>query len=205
MSPSLSYTEGPRFIRPSEAIERLKDTRTLIGSTTADFQLFGVAEFAKALENGAFIQNDEKAALYVMCGNSSSNSITNAGAGVSEVSHAIDIVLYLRMRDARGQRADQISVWFKEYLARSLAGYEAYVGAEPLLYGGDQFVQVQNVAGYARTYQFTQIIHIDRDDLIGDGNASDLEDFTSIFNEFSSVNPDFEEIAQNDLTVDVPI
>jgi hypothetical protein len=198
----LEYEGGARFVRPSEIIARLKETRTLLTLTTADFQLFGTAEFQKAAQSGTFISNTEKAALYVMCGNSSANAITEQGTGVGEISHAIDIVLYLRQRDDRGQRADQVCVWFKEYLVRSLFGFEAYEGTQPLIYGGDQFIGTTNVEGYTRTYQFTQTVFVDRDDIIGEG--SPLEDFTLIFNEITADAPPFGDTAQKDISVDLP-
>ena len=178
---SLAYTGGGRFARPSEAIGRLKATRTTLGLSTADFQLFGAAEFQSAIESGVFVKNTEKAALYVMTGNSSATTITENGLGISDVSHAIDCVLYLRMKDQRGQRSDQVSVWFKEYLIRSLMGFVPYDGAQPLMYGGDQFNATTNVAGYSRTYQFTQTVRVEGEDLIGDGDADDLPYLMQIY------------------------
>jgi hypothetical protein len=178
---SATYTGGGRFIRPSEVIVRLKETRTTLSLTTADFQLFGAAEFQTAMESGDFVKNTKKAALYIMTGNSSATTITENGLGISDVSHAIDIVLYLRMRDQRGQRSDQWSVWFKEYLIRSLQGFQAYDGSQPLMFGGDQFNATQNVAGYSRTFQLTQTVRIEGEDLIGDGDFDDLDEFTELF------------------------
>ena len=189
-----TYEGGARFIRPSEVVERLKATRTTLSMTTADFQLFGAAEFQKAVESGVFISNTEKAALYIMVGNSSASAITEQGTGVGEVNHAIDIVLYLRQRDERGQRSDQASVWFKEYLTRSLFGYEAYDGSQPLMFGGDQFIASTGVEGYTRTYQFTQTVYIDRDDVIGEGSYDDLDELLSVWNEVTAIAPDFGEI-----------
>lgn len=176
-----TYMGGGRFARPAEVIQRLKATRTILSLSTSDFQLHGAADFAEAIESGVFVKNTEKAALYIMVGNSSAQTITELGLGSSNVSHAIDIVLYLRSRDDRGQRADQVCVWFKEYLVRSLMGFQAYAGSEPLMFGGDQFNASQNVEGYSRTYQFTQTVFIDGEDLIGDGDYDDLAWLTQVF------------------------
>lgn len=206
MADPLTYEGGARFIRPSEVVVRLKATRTTLAMTTADFQLFGAAEFQKAVESGVFISNTEKAALYIMVGNSSAATITEEGTGVGQVSHAIDIVLYLRQRDIRGQRSDQVSVWFKEYLTRSLFGFEAYTGSQPLMYGGDQFIATTGVEGYTRTYQFTQTVYIDRDDVIGEGDPADLDDLTLIWNTLTAEAPPFGEVTPaQELSVDIPV
>lgn len=191
---SLNYTGGSRFVRPSEVIKRLKDVRTLLGMTEESFHLFGAGEFAKAQESGTFVQN-ANAALYVMVGNSSSSVSFDEGLGSNEVSHAIDIVLYTRSRDSRNQYSDQLSVWFKELLTRSLIGFQPYEGAEPLLFGGDQLNAVRNVADYTRTYQFTQKVYIDGTDLIGDGDFGELDEFLLAYNEINADCPDFGDIS----------
>jgi len=188
---SLTYTAGPRFIRPSEVIERLRATRTIVSLAESDFHILGCGEFIKATESGKFIQNAD-VALYVLCGNSSSSLITDAGLGSNEVTHTIDVVLYIRSRDNRAQYSDQLSVWFKEFLTRSLIGYENGSG-QPLTFGGDSFNNTENVAAYTRTFQFSQRVFIEGEDLIGDGSADDLEDFTTIFNTINATAPDFDE------------
>jgi hypothetical protein len=188
---SLEYTAGSRFARPSEVIIRLRETRGLVSLTSSDFAVIGVGEFQKAAESGDFLGN-RKAALYVLCGNSSSALITDAGLASNEVLHTIDIVLCLRMNDNRAQYSDQVSVWFKEYLCRSLIGYEPYTGAQPLTFGGDVFNNTANVASYLRTYQFAQRVFVDGSDLIGN-DPSDLDDLTQIYNELNAIAPDFGE------------
>lgn len=177
---SLVNTGGPVFMRPSEVIERLKATRTTLGLAETDFHIFGAGDFIKAAESGQFMQN-AKAALYVLCGNSSSATITDAGLGSNEVSHTIDIVLYLRLKDNRAQFSDQYSVWFKEYLTRSLIGFNN--GGQPLMFGGDAFNNTSNVADYTRTYQFNQRVFVEGEDLIGDGDADDLYYLMQVFSE----------------------
>jgi hypothetical protein len=53
------------------------------------------------------------------------------------------------------------------------------------MYGGDQFNATQNVAGYSRTFQLTQTVRICGEDLIGDGDFDDLDEFTQIFLELT--------------------
>jgi hypothetical protein len=53
------------------------------------------------------------------------------------------------------------------------------------MYGGDQFNATQNVAGYSRTFQLTQTVRIEGEDLIGDGDADDLPYLTQIFMELT--------------------
>jgi hypothetical protein len=180
---SLVNTGGPVFMRPSEVIERLKATRTTLSLVEDDFSIFGAGDFIKATDSGTFIQN-AKAALYVLCGNSTSTLITDAGLGSNEVLHTIDIVLYLRLQDNRAQFSDQYSVWFKEYLTRSLIGFSTVTNgceSQPLTFSGDSFNNTRNVADYTRTYQFNQRVFIEGEDLIGDGDADNLPYLTQIF------------------------
>jgi hypothetical protein len=51
------------------------------------------------------------------------------------------------------------------------------------MFGGDVFNATNNVEGYLRTFQFTQTVYIDGEDLIGDGDVNDLPYLTQIFNE----------------------
>ena len=197
---SLTYTGGPRFIRPSEVIVRLKATRTIVGLLESDFHILGAGEYIKAMDSGKFVQN-AAAALYVLCGNSSSTTITDAGLGSNEVLHTIDVVLYLRAQDNRAQYSDQVSVWFKEFLTRSLIGFDNGFG-QPLTFAGDTFNGTENIAAYSRTYQFSQRVFIEGEDLIGDG--SDLEDFKLIFDTMTALAPDFEaETPASETTVDL--
>jgi hypothetical protein len=190
---SLTHTIGPRFIRPSEVIERLKETRSLVTLTENDFHVLGVGEYLKAIESGTFIQNSN-AALYVLTGNTASSLITDAGLGSNEVLHQIDIVLYLRPRDNRAQYSDQLSVWFKEYIIASLVGFDNGEG-EPLTFAGDTFNATENVASYSRTYQFSQRVIVDGSDLITDPIDPDaLDDFLQLFQTMTADAPDFGEI-----------
>jgi hypothetical protein len=189
---SLTHTVGPAFIRPSQVIERLKTARTSVGLSESDFHILGAGDFIKATESGTFAQN-ANVAIYVINGNSSSALITDAGLGSNEVLHTIDIVLYIRTRDNRAQYSDQLSVWFKEFLAYSLVGYNGDIG-EPLTFGGDSFNATENVASYSRTFQFNQRVFIDGQDLIGDGDFDDLDDLETIFNTINAECPDFGDI-----------
>ena len=189
---SLTHTVGPRFIRPSEVIERLKSTRDTLTLTQADFHVLGAGEYLKAIESGKFIQN-ANAALYVLTGNSNSSLITDAGLGSNEVLHQIDVVLYIRARDNRAQYSDQLSVWFKEYLTASLIGFNNGSG-QPLTFSGDLFNATENVASYSRTFQFAQRVFIDGSDLITDPiDPALLDDFLQVWQRATVIAPDFDE------------
>jgi hypothetical protein len=53
----LTHTIGPRFIRASEVIERLKSTRTTLTLTETNFHVLGAGDYLKAMASGKFIQN----------------------------------------------------------------------------------------------------------------------------------------------------
>lgn len=190
---SLTHTIGPTFIRPSEVIERLRETRALVTLTEADFHVLGAGDYIKAVQSGTFAENSN-AALYVLTGNTSSALITDAGLGSNEVLHQIDVVLYVRSRDNRAQYSDQISVWFKEYIIASLVGFDNGEG-EPLTFGGDVFNSIENVASYSRTFQFSQRVIVDGSDLITDPIDPDaLDDFLQVWQTMTATAPDFDEI-----------
>jgi hypothetical protein len=178
-------------MRPSEVIERLKSTRTTLSLLESDFHVLGASDLQKASESGDFIQN-AKAVLYVYCASSSSSLVTDAGLGSNEVLHSFGVTLYTRAQDINSQYSDQMSVWFKEYLTRSLVGFDNGNG-QPLTFGGDTFNTTSNVASYTRTFQFSQRVFIDGEDLIGDGDADDLDDFTRVFQTMTANTPDFNE------------
>lgn len=176
-----------RFVRPSEVIIRLKTIRTALSLTTADFQIFGSAEFDKASESRNFTTGTAPIVMYVMQANSTSNLLHEQAGGESVVTHGIDIALFIRADDMRGQAADEKAVLYKELIIRALYGFEPWSGASLLYYAGDSFQRFANVSDYARVFSFTQSVYIQREDIWGDGIYDDLDDFVT---QFTTMNID---------------
>ena len=191
-----------RFVRPTEIIDQLRTFRDGLGLTDSDFKILGAGDYDRAIDSGTFVQSSSEA-LYVMVSNSSSAVITEAGVGENEVTHAIDIVLYKRLEDNRAQTSDQRGVWFKEFIIRALFGWQPYEGSEPIQFGGDIFNNIRNAADYSRTYQVTQSYRLDQSDVECCGTVDDLDDFTNLYNLICADAPDFGDIAQTELDIEI--
>lgn len=195
---SLDWTEGARFTRPSEVIQRLKYARSVRALTDIDFQIMGAGDYERAIESGSFVQASP-VSIYVMTGNSSATLLTDVSDTENEVTHSIDILLYCQTRDNRSQYNDQLSVWFKEFLIWALQGYMPDPKCEPLLPAGDSLQQIRNVADYSRIYQFYQVVTVTGEDVLGNVDEStvppdELPDFLEIYNQKETIAPDFDEL-----------
>jgi len=183
-----------RFARSSEVIERLKYVRGVLNLTSANFSIWGAAEYEAASKTSDFMGNKE-AILCVMIGNSSSNTLHEQAGGESLCSHNIDVVLFRRVDDIRGQSSDERSVWFKEFVIRALQGFEPWTNAPLLFFSGDQFRELRNVAAYARVFTFSQSVYIEREDIEGDGDFDDLDDFLKLYTDMETQAPPFDDVS----------
>ena len=191
-----------RFARSSEVIKRLKTVRTALGLSASDFDIWGAGEYEAALKTSDFM-GAAKALLVVTVGNSSSSVLHEQAGGEGLCNHAIDVTLFLRPGDIRAQETDERSVWFKEFTVRALFGAELWVNAPLLFYTGDQFNALQNSALYSRTFRFQQSVHIQRDDIYGDGEFDDLEEFLQVFSDFETDAPPLGDISETSLDITI--
>jgi hypothetical protein len=191
-----------RFARGSEVIQRLKTVRTALSLSGANFEIWGAGEYEAALKTSDFM-GAAKALLVVTVGNSSASVLHEQAGGEGLCIHAIDVTLFLRPGDIRAQDSDERAVWFKEFVVRALYGAELWANAPLLYYTGDQFNALQNSAVYSRTYRFQQSLFVQREDVYGDGNFDDLDDFTQAFSDFETDAPPFGDISETALDIEL--
>ena len=191
-----------RFARASEVIVRLKTVRTALTLTSANFDIWGAGEYEAALKTSDFM-GAAKALLVVTVGNSSSSILHEQAGGEGVCSHAIDVTLFLRPNDIRAQETDERAVWFKEFVIRSLFGCELWADAPLLFFTGDQFNALQNTAVYSRTFRFQQSVYIQREDVFGDGDFDDLNEFLQMLADFETDAPPLGDISETSLDITI--
>ena len=179
------------FIKPSTVIKRLLLARTKVTLTKENFKIWGAGEFEKARQSSFFAKTsggDRLPVLIVTVGNNSGSAIHNQGSGESNLAHTIDVHFIAPLYDRRGQFRDEESVWFKQFLFRALHAFNPSSGANPLLYSGDNLTEIAGVAGYSRTFSFTQnLIAGECDTWGGDEDEirtfDDLDEFLKLYTE----------------------
>lgn len=187
------------FTPPSVVIKRLKTARAHISKTDADFQIWGAADFEKAQQTSYFAKDSQGfrvPVLIVAVGNHTGNILTTQGSGSGNLTHNIDVHFIAPLNDRRGQFRDEESVWFKQFLLRSLHAFNPSSGANPMLYSGDSLTQISGVAAYCRTYTFAQSMIADESDVYGGDENNilgygDLDDFIYIDTGVKAEAPDF--------------
>ena len=165
------------YIQPSIAIKRLKTARAYISKTKNDFKIWGAGEFAKAQQSSYFSRDDggsRNPVLVVAVGSNTGSTIHLQSSGEANTVHNIDVHLIAPLHDRRGQFRDEESVWFKQFLIQSLHAFNPSNGSMPLIYSGDNLVEIAGVAGYARTYTFTQEMIVSECDVWG-GDENEIE------------------------------
>ncbi len=177
------------YIKPSIVIKRLITARAFVSLTTNDFKVWGAGDFDKALQSSYFAKDSggfRAPVLIVAVGSNTGSSLHIQGGGEAATVHNIDVHFIAPVKDRRSQFRDEESVWFKDFLLRSLSSFTPSNESNPLMYSGDSLVQIANVAGYARTYTFSQEMIVGECDVWGgDENAievvGDLDEFTQLF------------------------
>lgn len=178
------------FTKPSEVIERIRDT--IVRATpdmdfpddfvTYDQRVLGAADLTTITEENVHMMESPSCFVLLAEGSSIINSIMNLDENMF---HGFDIAVVLDTVDRRQQTAEESSVWFKDLFTYCLNGWippSAGTSGSPLQYLTD-YTAFSNRSKYVRVYSFVQDFKfLARQDGLGDlPEDYDLQNFESFF------------------------
>ena len=177
------------FIKPSEVIERIRQTITLAEANLSlppEFDSYsqnvgGSAYISELTE--ANIQELPSPSCFVVLSDGTANTkvIENLD---QDIFHGFDIVVVIDTEDRRKQTAEETIVTFKALLLYCLNGWKplGYACASPLRYVGDSTV-FSDKPKYVRVFTFVQDTRfIASQDALGDlPEDYDLQNFENFF------------------------
>ena len=174
------------FIRPSQVVTRLEETRALLTAKNPTLPAFKIMEVEDGQVQDELADSDaaapEETVLYVANGLSTGSLITDAGFGPTEIDHGITVGIAIGTRDEHAQYAIEWATLLKEFLVLSLHGWEWQAGYTPLRFTTESLFRVKGRAIYFRTYDFSHTSTLEFSDVDDAFDLFDqLDDFLELY------------------------
>jgi len=171
------------FVRPSQVTERLREAHVILKAKIAGFpdvkvlSVFGGQIQDEVADSDANLP--EATTLYVASGLSAGSLATDAGAGITEITHGVSIGLIIGTRDEHAQYADELQTLIKEFVILSLHGWHWNGNQTPLYYSNESLFKVKGHSVMFRTYDFSHNVDVSYEDIDDAFDLWDsLDDFT---------------------------